>query len=77
MSEITKVALDVMGGDNAPVEIVKGAMDAVNNREDIKIFLVGQENIVQKELEKYIKVQKSATIVLDFTFTKHSACLML
>ena len=53
MSEITKVALDVMGGDNAPVEIVKGAMDAVNNREDIKIFLVGQENIVQKELEKY------------------------
>lgn len=23
MSEITKVALDVMGGDNAPVEIVK------------------------------------------------------
>jgi len=49
MSEITKVALDVMGGDNAPVEIVKGAMDAVNNREDIKIFLVGQENIVQKE----------------------------
>jgi len=53
MSEITKVALDVMGGDNAPVEIVKGAMDAVNKREDIKIFLVGQENIVQKELEKY------------------------
>lgn len=31
----------------------------------------------QKESEKYIKVQKSATIVLDFTFTKHSACLML
>ena len=31
----------------------------------------------QKESEKYIKVQKSATIVPDFTFTKHSACLML
>ena len=53
MSEITKVALDVMGGDNAPVEIVKGAMDAINKEEDIKIFLVGQEYIVQKELEKY------------------------
>ena len=30
MSEITKVALDAMGGDNAPVEIVKGAMDALS-----------------------------------------------
>ena len=29
----------------------------------------------KKESEKYIKVQKSATIVLDFTFTKHSAAL--
>ena len=53
MSEITKVALDAMGGDNAPVEIVKGAMDAISKRKDIKIFLVGQENVVQKELEKY------------------------
>ena len=25
-----KVALDAMGGDNAPYEIVKGAVDAVN-----------------------------------------------
>ena len=35
MSEITKVALDAMGGDNAPVEIVKGAMDAISKRKDI------------------------------------------
>ena len=26
MSEITRVALDAMGGDNAPVETVKGAV---------------------------------------------------
>ena len=26
--EITKVALDAMGGDNAPVEIIKGAIEA-------------------------------------------------
>ena len=35
MSEITKVALDAMGGDNAPSEAVKGAIDAINKRKDI------------------------------------------
>ena len=29
MSEITRVALDAMGGDNAPREMVKGAVEAV------------------------------------------------
>ncbi|MBR4025946.1 MAG: phosphate acyltransferase PlsX, partial [Lachnospiraceae bacterium] len=53
MPEITKVALDAMGGDNAPVEIVKGAIDAVSSRTDIKVFLIGQEDIVKEELEKY------------------------
>lgn len=38
MQTITKVALDAMGGDNAPAEIVKGAVDAVSSREDIKVF---------------------------------------
>ena len=33
MSEITRVALDAMGGDNAPREIVKGAVDAVNKEQ--------------------------------------------
>ena len=53
MSEITRVALDAMGGDNAPVEMVKGAVDAIHRRNDIKVFLVGQEEVIQKELEKY------------------------
>ena len=53
MQEITKVALDAMGGDNAPMEIVKGAVDAVSSRKDIKVFLVGQEDAIKGELEKY------------------------
>ena len=53
MQTITKVALDAMGGDNAPVEIVKGAVDAILARKDIKVFLVGQEDAVQEELSKY------------------------
>ena len=47
---ITKIALDAMGGDNAPVEPVKGAVDAVAARKDIKVFLVGQKDVIQKEL---------------------------
>ena len=31
MENMTVVAVDAMGGDNAPVEIVKGAVDAVLN----------------------------------------------
>ena len=53
MPEITKVALDAMGGDNAPYEIVKGAINAVSSRSDVKVFLVGQESIVKEELAKY------------------------
>ncbi len=53
MSEITKVALDAMGGDNAPGEIVKGAVDAVQKSKDIKVFLVGKEERIKAELEKY------------------------
>lgn len=53
MSEVTKVALDAMGGDNAPVEIVKGAVDAVQSESGLQVFLIGRENIVNSELEKY------------------------
>lgn len=53
MPEITKVALDAMGGDNAPAEIVKGAVNAVSSRSDVKVFLVGQETVVREELAKY------------------------
>ena len=53
MAEYVKIALDAMGGDNAPAEVVKGAVDAVKARDDIKVFLVGQKDSVQAELEKY------------------------
>ena len=48
-----KVAVDAMGGDYAPVEMVAGAVDAVNDRPDIQVVLVGQEQVVQAELSKY------------------------
>ena len=53
MQNIIRVAVDAMGGDNAPGQIVKGAVEAVNERNDIKVFLVGREDIVNSELQQY------------------------
>ena len=48
-----KIAVDAMGGDNAPGEIVKGAVDAVTERNDITVCLTGQKDVIEKELSKY------------------------
>lgn len=53
MAEITNIALDAMGGDNAPGEIVKGAIDAILREANMKVFLVGKEDLIAKELSKY------------------------
>lgn len=53
MQEQVKVAVDAMGGDNAPAEIVKGVVDAVNKEGSIKVFLIGKEALVKEELKKY------------------------
>lgn len=48
-----KVAVDAMGGDNAPGEIVAGAVMAVNARKDMKVLLIGREDAVSSELKKH------------------------
>lgn len=53
MSDYTVVALDAMGGDNAPGEMVKGAIDAVNQSKEVKVILVGKEEVIKKELSSY------------------------
>ena len=50
---MVRVALDAMGGDNAPVEIVKGAIDAITENKEVKVYLVGKESLVRDELSKY------------------------
>ena len=58
-----KIAVDAMGGDNAPSEIVKGAVEAVSERPDITVCLTGQEDIIKKELEKYTYKKEQIEIV--------------
>ncbi len=47
------IAVDAMGGDNAPYDIVKGSINAINKNNNIKIVLVGKEDTINDELKKY------------------------
>ena len=58
MQTVTKVVLDANGGDYAPQAPVQAAVDAVRTRNDLKIFLVGQEEIVREELQKHTSYPK-------------------
>lgn len=53
MQGYVNVAVDAMGGDHAPYEIVKGAVEAANADKRIRVYLVGQEKAVKDELAKY------------------------
>ncbi len=46
-----RIAVDAMGGDNAPEEIVAGALDAIDMLdEDDELILVGKEDIIKSHL---------------------------
>ena len=49
---MVRVAVDAMGGDNAPAEIVKGCIQALKKEAEIQVLLVGKEELIRKELEK-------------------------
>ncbi|MBQ3345066.1 MAG: phosphate acyltransferase PlsX [Kiritimatiellae bacterium] len=50
---MTRVALDAMGGDYAPAEIVRGAVEAAVGVPDVKVLLVGQLSPIQSELDRF------------------------
>jgi len=49
---VAKIALDAMGGDHAPREIVRGAIRAVERMDDISITLIGDQIAIENELKK-------------------------
>ena len=63
MQDMIRVAVDAMGGDNAPDEIIKGAMEAVALREDIQVLLVGKEELIREKLKGYSYREQQVEIV--------------
>ena len=60
---MVNVALDAMGGDNAPAAIVQGATDAVKASSEVKVSLVGKEELIRKELTACSYDEKRIEIV--------------
>lgn len=63
MADMVKVAVDAMGGDHAPYEIVKGAVEAINESKQVKVYFVGLEDKIQEELAKYTYNKEQVEIV--------------
>ena len=63
MEELVTVALDAMGGDNSPSEIVKGGVDAVNESKEVRVLMVGDAEKIQAELAKYTYDKERIEIV--------------
>ena len=56
---MTRIALDAMGGDYAPKQIVVGAVDAACGLPEVKIFLVGKQEAIQREVARFSKGRKA------------------
>ena len=48
-----KIIVDIFGGDNSPEALVKGSIDAMTERSDLEIVMVGDESKIADELKKY------------------------
>ena len=51
MAEHVRVAVDAMGGDNAPEEIIKGALHALDEIQELEVILVGDEPVIRRYLK--------------------------
>ena len=61
---MVNVAVDAMGGDLAPVEPVKGAVEAISSNKEIKVYLYGKQDLLANELKKY-KYDESRIEIVD------------
>ena len=63
MQTMVKVAVDAMGGDNAPAEVIKGAVRAVNEDKRVSVVLVGKEQVILEQLQQYTYDKQRITVV--------------
>ena len=67
MSKKISIAIDAMGGDNAPDKIIKGVKLFINkykSNDDFIINLFGKENLIREKLEKY-NIQQNNIIIIN------------
>ncbi len=47
-----RIAIDGMGGDNAPQAVIDGVLQAIKEFNDIEFFITGPEDIIKEQLNK-------------------------
>lgn len=63
-----KVVVDSFGGDNAPLEIIEGAVLAVKNNKDLTVVLCGDENKIKEILngrDERIEIVDAKEVILN------------
>lgn len=63
MSIAAKVILDAMGGDYSPGEMVLGAVNAIKEKKDLFVYIVGDQKQIEEELAKYEYPKEQIEIV--------------
>ncbi|HHX00215.1 MAG TPA: phosphate acyltransferase PlsX [Acholeplasmataceae bacterium] len=54
---MVKLAIDIMGGDHAPLEIIKGVKIALERFPDIELVLFGDEKVIKEHLGEHERIQ--------------------
>jgi glycerol-3-phosphate acyltransferase PlsX len=63
MSDIVRIAIDCMGGDDAPNIVIKGAMLAYEQNQNIEFIFFGNSEIVSPILDKFPKLRNNSKFV--------------
>jgi glycerol-3-phosphate acyltransferase PlsX len=71
MGFVLRVAVDAMGGDHAPSEIVKGVISAVKRTDDLQIFLVGSAEAIRKSIDMEIDSSRIEIINTEEVIGNH------
>ena len=58
-----RIAIDGMGGDNAPQAVVNGVVQALNEFDDLEFFITGPEDIIKEQLKQENYTGNKITIV--------------
>ena len=61
-----RIAIDAMGGDNAPFEVVSGAVLSANEHKDVQIILIGDESAINDCFKK-LSVEKPSNVSIIHT----------
>lgn len=58
-----KIAIDGMGGDNAPAAVVEGAIQAIKEYDNIELVITGPEEVINSELAKYTYTKERINVI--------------